>query len=442
MIEPVGLLLEGAMVLTLDAEGSAGESSVAVVGGRIAALGDEAELRRRFPLADRVDCSDRLLLPGLINAHLHPEMHVLKGVVEDMGLHEWAGAVLFNRGLSFLGSAEGRPVQRIAIRAALADCLLSGTTRVGTYGVTLGGDLVAAQELAALGLPGHVTVRDVDFAPAPGPDGAPHVPASELDPPRMYRLHAEEALTEAELRSAQVAHARGERLVMHAAETQHRIDVAVTKLGSSTVRLLEGHGLLSERMLLSHAVHVDPEERAMLADHGVAVISSPTAEMKLSDGIAPIHDYLARGITVALGTDSAICNNSGDLFLECRQLGLSQKLACGPLALPAQQILSCATSGGARALGEANQRGIIAPGFAADLILIDTRNTRLQPLLHTSGFSNLAANLVYAATGQDVTDVMIGGRWTVRGRRLLTADQDEIAEELYHAARRLHDRIE
>jgi 5-methylthioadenosine/S-adenosylhomocysteine deaminase len=257
----------------------------------------------------------------------------------------------------------------------------------------------------------------------------------------MYRLHAEEALTQSELRAASEAHARGERIVMHAAETRHRITVASKSFGMSTVRLLESYGLLSERVLLSHAVYVDEEERALLAERRVPIVSSPSAEMKLSDGIAPIHDYLARGITVALGTDSAICNNSGDLLLECRQLGLSQKLACGPEALRAGQVLRCATAGGAAALGEASERGTISTGLAADLILLDTRNTRLQPLLHNSESSNLAANVVYAATGQDVTDVMIGGRWVVRGRKLLTADQDEISAELGRAASRLHERI-
>jgi 5-methylthioadenosine/S-adenosylhomocysteine deaminase len=429
------------MVLALDAADTAGPLSVAVADGRIAALGEPWDLRQRFPAAERFDCAHRLLLPGLVNAHLHPEMHVLKGIVEDMGLHAWASAFPFNRALALLGTREGRWIQRAGIRAALAEALLTGTTRVGTYGVTVGGDMVAAEELAAIGLPGHVTIRDVAFLPARGPGGAPHVPASELRPPRMYRLHAEEALTQSELRAASEAHARGERIVMHAAETRHRITVASKSFGMSTVRLLESYGLLSERVLLSHAVYVDEEERALLAERRVPIVSSPSAEMKLSDGIAPIHDYLARGITVALGTDSAICNNSGDLLLECRQLGLSQKLACGPEALRAGQVLRCATAGGAAALGEASERGTISTGLAADLILLDTRNTRLQPLLHNSEFSNLAANVVYAATGQDVTDVMIGGRWVVRGRKLLTADQDEISAELGRAASRLHERI-
>lgn len=452
------LLLEGGVVLTLDtprvgrapigtrpgpeADGRGVDGlAVAVAGERVAAVGPARALHDRFPAAQRVDCSGRLIMPGLVNAHLHPEMHVLKGIVEDIGLHEWAGAELLNRALAFLGSAEGRPVQCAAVRAAFADALLSGTTRVGSYGVTAGADEIAAAAMGELGLPGHITIRDAAFHPAVGPDGAARIPASRLAPPRMYRLHAEEALTPDELRAAAAAHTRGERLVMHAAETQERILHATTAFGSSTIRLLDQYHLLSERMLLSHAIHLDEEERELLAARGAIVISSPVAEMKLSDGVAPIADYLALGITVALGTDAAACNNSGDMFLECKQLGLVQKLASGTHALPAERVLQCATAGGARAFGESAERGAIASGHFADLILLDTRNTRLQPLVDSAGFSNVAANIVYAATGQDVTDVMIAGRWVVRHRRLLTADQEAIADELGRAAAELYTRL-
>lgn len=431
-------LLENALVLTLDESSSAGWLSVAVEGGEIAAVGDPRVLRDDFPGIERFDCAGAVLMPGLINAHLHPEMHVLKGLVEDMGLHAWGGAELLNRALTYLGSDDGRWIQRAAIRAAFLDALLTGTTRVATYGVTIGSDEAAAEEMRLVGLPGHVTIRDVTFAPALGSDGVLRVPASGLHPPRMYRLHAEEALTRAELEAAAAAHRRGERLVMHAAETGHRVVLAAHVFGASTIRLLDRYGLLSEHTLLSHAVHVDEEERRLLAARRVPVISSPSAEMKLADGVAPIAEYLARGMTVALGTDSAVCNNSGDMLLECRQLGLVQKLAHGPDVLPPEQILRCATVGGARALGEGASRGSIAPGHAADLILVDTRNTRLQPLVHNPYFSNLAANLVYAATGQDVTDVMIGGQWIVRERRLLTADPERVTAELSRAADHLH----
>jgi 5-methylthioadenosine/S-adenosylhomocysteine deaminase len=435
------VLLEDGLVVTLDDQGTIEQGSVAIRAGRIADVGDAGELRRAFPDAERIDCSGRIVMPGFVNAHLHPEAHVLKGTVEELDLHGWAGAQPFERALAYLGAEPNRWVQLAATRASLADCLLSGTTCVATYGITIGGDEAAAAVLAELGLRGHVTIRDLAFAPASGAAGSV-IPAYRLEPPRMYRLHAEEALSVAELDAAGRAHGRGERLIMHAAETRWRRELMEDTFGAPTVQVLARHGLLSERMLLSHAVHVDAGERALLERAGAAVIASPSADAKLSDGIAPVADYVARGLTVALGTDSAVCNNGNDMFLECRQLGLLQKLSAGADALPADRILRSATRGGARALGEADRYGRIAAGQSADVIMVDTRNERLQPLVHRAGFSNVAANLVYAAVGPDVTDVFVRGRRLVRDRRLTVADRDRILEDLGRAGAALHDALD
>ncbi|MGQ0814604.1 MAG: amidohydrolase family protein [Gemmatimonadota bacterium] len=400
-------------------------ANVVVEAARIAEIGAEyADFD-----GDVVDCSGRIIMPGLINAHLHPELHVLKGIVEELDLHDWEAAEHLESALLFLGTDAGRAIQEAAIRASIVDCVLSGTTCVATYGVTTGADDVAASVLSEIGVRGYVTVRDPEFAPV-------------ADHKRfMYRLHAEETLTAAELTAAAVAHRRGERLVMHAAETEHRLRLVVEKFGTTTVRMLDRWGLLSERVLLSHAVHVDAEEIRLLALNRVPVVSSPSAEMKLTDGLAPIVDMIQQGVTVGLGTDCAICNNSDDMFLEMRQLGLSQKLRYGAHAISAEQILLSATLHGARALGFEGELGAIAEDMRADLVLIDTDNPRLQPLIVSERFSNVAANLVYAATGQDVTDVMIDGRWVVRDGVLRTAHEQLIWQQLRAGAHELYERI-
>jgi len=383
------------------------------------------------------DCAGRVVMPGLINAHLHPELHVLKGIVEELDLHDWDEAMHFDAALELLSSERGRAIQRAAIRASVADCVLSGSTCLATYGVTIGADEIACHTLEEMGVRGHVTVRDVAFEPLAGVVQ----PALRLVPARMYRLHAEEALTPEELRAAARAMERGERLVMHAAETEHRLQLVLENFGTSTVRLLKSYGLLTERMLLSHAVYVDAEEREMLAINRVPVVSSPTAEMKLADGLAPIVELLRLGVTVALGTDCAICNNSDDMFLEMRQLGLSQKLRYGAHAISAEQILLSATVHGARALGFEGQLGAIAEGMLADLIVVDVDNPRLQPLVIAESYDNVAANLVYGATGQDVTDVMIGGEWVVRDGMLQRAASDELWRDLRESAHELYHEI-
>jgi 5-methylthioadenosine/S-adenosylhomocysteine deaminase len=433
------LLLEDGLVVTLDDEGRVGRFTVAVRDGRIAGVLEPARARREFAGATRVSCRSRIVMPGLVNAHVHPELHLLKGALEEIGLHGWDANVALNGALRVLNAADGRPLQRAAIRAALIDAALGGTTCVATYGITTGAEQIRAEELRALGLRGAVTIRDATFGPPP--PGLPSPAGDGLGGPiRAYRLHAEEALDDAELAAAAEAHARGERIVMHAAETIERVGIARRTFGTSTIRLLHRYGLLSPRVLLSHAIHVDAEERALIARAGAVIVASPSAEQKLGDGIGPFVDYLRVGARVALGTDAAVCNNGSDMFLECRQLGLSQKAAYGADALDAEQILHCATRHGARALGLDGRLGALARGQAADVILVDIANARLQPLIWQGPHRNVHANLVYAATGQDVTDVMVGGAWIVRRRRFLRADTRRAWRELARAANMVQSR--
>ncbi|HSJ09951.1 MAG TPA: amidohydrolase family protein [Longimicrobiales bacterium] len=423
-------LLEDGYVLTLDDDDTRGPLSIAIEAGVVTAIGPRRDLRRRFAGAHRIACRGRIVMPGLVNAHLHPDLHVLKGTLEERGLHDWSGAGFYNDAVTFLGSEAGSEMLRDSVRAAVAECALNGTTTIGTYGVTTGSEHACDDALAGMGVHGTITVRDVAFPPFSAPSGRAH----------FYRLHAEETLYEPELAAASAAHARGARIVMHAAETQHRVDIARRRFGMSTIRLLAHHRLLSPRMLLSHAVHVDDDEVALIAQAGAAVVVSPAAEMKLGDGVPPVPALLARGATVAIGTDAAVCNNASDMFLEMRLLGLSQKLRWGPDALPAEQILRLATRHGAAALGDP-AGGCIAEGRAADIILVDATGPRLQPLVLDGPGTNVAANLVYAATGSDVTDVMVGGRWIVRRRRLRVADAPRLWRRLARHATHLDNHL-
>ena len=435
------MLLEGALVVPLDRAGSPpGPFDVLVRDGRIVSLtprnpADAARTTRSEtsgPTADDdvIDCRGRIILPGLVNAHLHPELHLVRGLVEDLSLHEWPASVPLQRALDALDDPTTAPIQRLAVRAALAECALAGATSVVCYGVSPRIEDIAAEELAALGLGGWVTIRDVDFTERER--GAR---------PHMYRIHAEEALGDAELRAAAAAHERGEWLVMHVAETRERVALARQMFGTTPIRLLARYGLLSPRVLLSHAVYADDEELDLIAEAGAPVLASPVAEAKLADGLAPVAAMHRRGIPIALGTDAAVCNNSCDLLLEARMLGLLQRLGSGAATLPAETLLRFATVGGAAVLDSAAAAGL-APGAPADLIVLDATAPHMLPLVHRPELSNLLANIVFGGTGRDVTDVMVEGRWVVRNRRLLTGDVERIGADLVCAAEELIERTE
>ena len=417
------LLLSGATVVPLDGAGTVpGALDILVRDGRIEALLPAGSAR---PDAQVVDCRGRVAIPGLVNTHLHPDLHLLRGQLEDLSLHEWPGCVPFQRALHALDDAAGEPLQRAAVRAALAECALAGQTTVVCYGVTRRVERIAAEELVSFGLRGWVTIRDMAFgAVEPGPR------------PHMYRLHAEEALTAAELETAAAAHARGEWIVMHVAETTERVTIARERFGTTPIRLLARYGLLSPRVLLSHAVYVDDEELDLIAAADAPVLASPVAEAKLADGLAPVAAMHERGIRVGLGTDAAVCNNSSDLLLEARMLGLLQRLARGARTLPAETLLRFATAGGAAVLGSEARAGLAA-GAPADLCLLDATAPHVLPVLLGPGRSNLMAGLVFSASARDVTDVMVDGRWVVRERRLVAHDVERIGTDLVHAAEEL-----
>jgi cytosine/adenosine deaminase-related metal-dependent hydrolase len=178
------VLLENGYVLALDDADTRGRLSVAIEGASIAGVDSRDRLRRRFPTATRFNCAGRLIMPGLVNAHLHPDLHIVKGELEERDLHDWQGAARFNRVVDFLGTPEGAPLQRLAILASLAEAALSGTTCVATYGVTQNSEAECERALNEVGLRGTITIRDDVFSPAGngasrlGPGHAGHVPAA------------------------------------------------------------------------------------------------------------------------------------------------------------------------------------------------------------------------------------------------------------------------
>jgi 5-methylthioadenosine/S-adenosylhomocysteine deaminase len=430
-------LIEDARILHIEADGTCSlrRGTLCVTGDTIADIDDTALLRERYPDATRIAARGRIAMPGLVDAHVHPDLHILRGSVEERGLHEWSGARHFDAALHLLGSAEGCALQRASIRASLAEAALAGTTCVGTYGVTDGALESCADALAAIGLRGAVTARDESFARADEPRRR-----EPFDYPVFYRLHAEEALFEDELERAADAHRRGGRIVMHAAETEHRCELVRARFGTTTVRLLDRYGLLSPRVVLSHLTFVDDEEIALLARRGAVVVFSAAAEMKLGDGTPPAITMLRAGVNAGLGTDAAVCSNSTDMFIEMRMFAMQQKLRYGARAVSAGRILRMATADGAAVLGLTGI-GRLAPGWAADLTLIDAYSPRMLPLAADHGWNNIASNLVFSATGADVTDVMVAGRWIVRRRRLTMASARAIRFDLIRAARTLHRRL-
>jgi 5-methylthioadenosine/S-adenosylhomocysteine deaminase len=209
--------------------------------------------------------------------------------------------------------------------------------------------------------------------------------------------------------------------VIHLGETKSEVEEVLKRYGRRPVEHMERLGLLSSNLIACHCVWLKEEEMDLLAKRGVRVVHNPESNMKLAAGVAPVPDLLQRGIRVGLGTDGCASNNNLDLFQEMDMAAKVHKVhRLDPTVMPAEVVLEMATLGGARVLGMEEEIGTLEVGKRADVIVVDLEKPHLQPVY------NVVSQLVYAAVGSDVRDVIIDGKLVMRNRQLLTLNENEI----------------
>ena len=402
-------------------------AGVLIEGDTIVAVGDAAALAAAHPEAVVEALGEVVLLPGLVNAHHHSG--VLRGTAEHLPVWRWLEVHI-------------DPMHRVllpheaeaAARLCYAEGLLAGTTTVVDMWRFMDGAARAARDLGNR----LVTVNYVGAHPD-------HAYFDTLDDnERMLRdwagddrvtpwvglehpFYADDAGL---ARAIAMAKDHGTGLYTHASESRDELPDWQARFGAKPLVALERIGFLdAPRVALAHAVWLDDEEIAIAAAHGVGIAHNPVSNMKLASGVAPVTRFLAAGIAVGLGTDGEKENNNLDLFEELKVSSLLAKLSSMDAAvLDAWEVLGMATSGGARMLGMEDRIGRLAPGMRADLIAVRTDTPRMTPLIPDGAFENIAANLVHAVRGSDVSASVIGGDFVVRDGRLLTADLRELID--------------
>jgi cytosine/adenosine deaminase-related metal-dependent hydrolase len=222
-------------------------------------------------------------------------------------------------------------------------------------------------------------------------------------------------------RVAQLAHQHGVRIHTHASENAAECDSVRQRFGQDNVTYLHSLGISGAHVTLAHCVWLTAAEHRLLREMGTVVCHCPGSNLKLASGIAKIPELLAEGVSIALGSDGAPCNNTLDLFLEMRLAALIHKPRAGPQALPPMQVLELATLGGARALGLQNELGSIEPGKRADLIVVDLEAAHAMP-----AGDDVVGQLVHCARASDVRHVVIDGKLVMRDRQLLTLDEKSV----------------
>jgi 5-methylthioadenosine/S-adenosylhomocysteine deaminase len=431
-------LLTNALVLTMDEHFSRHPGgAVAIAGGTIVAVGAEA---REWTAAETVDCGGRVVMPGLINAHTHAPMTLLRGLADDRRLDVWLMGYMMPVEREFVNTE----FVALGTRLACAEMIRSGITcfadmyyfedAVATAAAGAGLRAFCGQTVLKFPAPDAASFEDSlslarDFIRrwkghrliVPGP--APHAP---------YTCTAEILLACADL-----AAEFDVPLHTHLSETRLEVEQSRAAHGMPVVPWVKKQRLLDARVLAAHCVHIDDGEMRALRHAGAGVAHNPTSNLKLGAGIAPVARMLELGLAVGIGTDGPASNNDLDMFEEVRLAALLAKGSGGdPTALPARQALTMATRLGARALHMEALTGSLVPGKRADLIVVD-----LAALHNVPSFARdpegIYAQLVYAAKSGDVRDVMCDGRWLMRDRALLTLDEAELRAAAQEAARRI-----
>ena len=429
-------IILGGTVLTLE-PGSRPipNGAVAISGGIISAVGPAEALLEQAPTGEILEASGCIIMPGLVNTHSHLPMTLLRGLADDLPLKEWLEEHIWPAEREHMNAE----TIRVGTQLAAAEQLLAGvTTTTDMYFF----DDVIGETLAEIGMRAVVAESLIDFATprCATPDEMIEKQRELIEKFRDHPLivpavapHSPYTVSAANLaREAELADELEVPLHIHLSETRWEVEKLLEEKGASPVAYLADLGVLSERTVAAHCVHVSPEDIEILAELEVAVSHNPASNLKLASGIAPVAAMLNAGVKLGLGTDGPASNNTLDLLRDTQLAALLHKGAGGdPTVLPAEQAISLATIGGARVLGLDDRIGTLSEGKEADVVCIDVRAPHATPMFDP--FSHLT----YAARSADVRHVMVRGRVLVRNRTLETIDYEAIQAKVQEITARI-----
>ena len=425
------------------------DGAIVINDSKIAAVGDRAAILRDFPGALVEDFGNAAILPGLINAHSHLELTVMRGFLEreEHDFFAWLRKLTIAR----LQMTD----EDLFVSAAC------GAIEAARAGITCLGDSssFAAQSMRALS---EVGLRAIVYQESFGPD--PKLAEENVDKLRQ-QLNGMRALQTDVVRAGVSPHApytvsarqlemisrlavdEAIPVMMHAAESAGEQQLMLNGIGpfadglrargidwqapgTSTVRYLSDHGVLETKPLLAHCINVDEDDLQLIRDHNAGVAHCPKSNAKLGHGRAPFAQFIAGGLSVGLGSDSVASNNTSDILEEARFATLLARASGARLALEDQpsvsatQALFAATLGGARALGLSDRTGALKAGMQADIAVVSQDSIRQQPV------RDPADALIFSSSGRDVLVTVVGGREVYRNGQMTTTSEEGLKTQL------------
>lgn len=403
------------------------KAAIAISGTLIDAIGPAEELENNWLPKERRNLGHALIMPGLVNAHTHVPMTLLRGMADDLPLMEWLQNHIFPR------EAKLRPhMLEIGTWLGCAEMLRTGTTACADM------YLNEAHVYRPLGDSGMKALvgEGISAFPSIGcldPDCIFDVvreQAAEIKAfgnPRLRYAIAPHAVYTTNLdileRSAAVAEELGLPLHTHMSESPIEVKQSLELYGCRPVEVFNKAGALGPNTMVAHGVELEPDEISLLVEKGVSLLHCPQSNMKLASGISPVPQVLKSGLNVAMGTDGAASNNTLNMFSEMHIAALLHKAnTLDPTCLPAQTVLDMGTINGGRAMGWP-ELGCLVPGGPADLCALDLGFPNLAPI------SNAVSHLIYAASGHEVFLTMVDGKVLYENGKFNNMDYPAILKE-------------
>jgi 5-methylthioadenosine/S-adenosylhomocysteine deaminase len=418
-------LLIARWIVPLEPDGTVLEDHALVISaGRIAAILPATEARLKYPSATVENLDAHALIPGLVNAHTHSPMTLLRGIADDRPLMEWLTDHIWPLEQRWVGESFVRDGTDLAMGEMIRG------------GVTCFNDMyffpeMTAEQALRCGMRAVVGMIVVDF-PSAWASGADDYLAKGLElhdrlrgealVTTAFAPHAPYSVSDAPLLKIRTLAAELDRPIhMHLHETADEIEQSRKQFGMRPIRRLDQLDLLGPSFLAVHMTQLDEEEIELIAANGVSIAHCPESNLKLASGFCPVARLQDCGINVAIGTDGAASNNDLDVMGEMRIAALLAKAVSGnAAAVPAHSALRMATLNGAKALGLDAEIGSLEVGKSADIAAIRLDGIETQPLFHP------VSDLVYAASRHEVTDVWVAGRKLLNNRELTSLDLSEL----------------
>ncbi len=438
------MIFDNATILTMNPRREIiSHGAVAISGERIVAVGKSNNVAARFPEKRRINCNGNVLLPGLVDTHVHTAQAMLRGCADDLNLLDW----LFKR-IWVLQGSYTEDDGRASASLCLLEMIKSGTTAFiecllaeiygfdGVAKTVVKSGMRAAIAKVVMDLPtyarskssmpagmiedGQTSLSNTISAHSKW-NGAGNGRIQVWFGPRSPGGVTPELYDEI----GRIARERGMGITIHLANIPADIDYARSQGFRSPIEFANAHGLLGPRSVFGHCILTDEADFALMAKTGSHVAHCPAANIKGGEGIAPVNSMLVAGVNVTLGCDGGPSNNTYDILRDLRlTAGLAKLRDAEPTVLPAETVLEIATINGARALGLEHEIGSIEVGKQADFIVINMDSPHLIPAWDP------VSTLVYSAHGSDVDTVVIQGQVVMQGRKVNTLDEESIKHDI------------